>query len=65
MNKEEFMDYISENFDISAEAYRLIDNILNYIASQSVDENEQYDMACALLDGTIGLTDAEIRKICL
>lgn len=65
MNKEEFMNYISENFDISSEAHRLINNILNYIAFQSVDEDEQYDMACALLDGTIGLTDAEIRKICL
>lgn len=65
MNKEEFMHYISENFDISIEAHRLINNILNYIAFQCVDEDEQYEMACALLDGTIGLTDAEIRKICL
>lgn len=65
MDKEEFMNYISENFDISIEAHRLINNILNYIAFQGVDEDEQYNMACALLDGTIGLTDAEIRKICL
>lgn len=63
MNKTEFLKYIDDNFSISAEARRLVENILSYIESQGVDEDEQYLMACALLDGAIGLTDAELRKI--
>ena len=65
MNKTEFIEYISNNFTISGEAYRLISNILDYIESHAMDENEQYLMACDLLDGTIELSDNELRKICL
>lgn len=65
MNKTEFMEYIANNFTISGEAYRLISNILDYIESHTMDENEQYLMACDLLDGTIGLSDNELQKICL
>lgn len=65
MDKEEFMNYIRENFEISAAAYRLIANILDYISSHAIDENEQYLMACELLDNTIGLSDVELKQICL
>lgn len=65
MNREEFMEYVEENFNISSEAMRLIDNILYYVEIQGVEENEQYKMLCLLLDGTIGLSDREIRKISL
>lgn len=65
MNKREFYDYITENFNVSGEGMRLINNILNYVEAQGVDENEQYNMLCMLLDGTIGLTDNEIKKVCL
>lgn len=64
MDKQEFIDYIHENFNISVEAMSLIANILDY-ASRFTDEEEQYEVLCALLDGTIGLSDDEIRKICL
>lgn len=64
MNKEEFLDYVRSNFSISGAEDRLIENIVNYIANQGVSENEQYLMACELLDGTIGLSDAELREIC-
>ena len=63
MNKNEFLDYIRDNFSLSGAEDRLIENIVNYIACQGLDEEEQYSMACALLDGTIGLSDAELRKI--
>ena len=63
MDTQEFLDYVSENFDISGEAYRLIGNIVSYIAQNFIDEDDQYNAACALLDGTIGLTDNELRQI--
>lgn len=63
MNREQFFNYIVDNFDISGEAQRLIDNILRYIEQTATDETEQYNMAVTLLDGTIGLTDNELKKI--
>ena len=63
MNKSEFIEYLSENFNISGEAYRLIGNILDY--AERFYGDEQYHVLCDLLDGTIGLSDAEIRKISL
>ena len=65
MDKQEFMCYIEENFDISGEAGRLIYNILSYVESNACNENEQYNMLCDLLDNTIGLSDEEIRKVYL
>ena len=65
MNRRQFYDYIIENFNISGEAGRLINNILCYIESQGMTENEQYLTLCELLDGTIGLSDAELKKVCL
>lgn len=65
MNREQFYNYILENYDISAEAGRLINNILYYIEAQDMSENEQYVMLCDLLDGTIGLSDTEIRRAIL
>ena len=65
MNRNEFMEYIEENFDISGEAGRLIDNILSFVENNYFDDNEQYRVLCELLDGTIGLSDSEIKKISL
>jgi hypothetical protein len=63
MNREEFYNYIIENFNISGEAKRLIDNILCFVEVNYPEENEQYRVLCNLLDGTIGLTDNEIKKV--
>lgn len=65
MNKEQFMNYIAENYNISGEAHRLIGNILNFVANHYIEENEQYNALCELLDGAIGLSDNEIKKIIL
>jgi hypothetical protein len=64
MNRAEFMQYVCENF-YDAGAYRLIDNILCYAENNFAGADEQYRFLCEMLDGTIGLTDAEIRSICL
>lgn len=65
MNRKEFMEYIEKEFDISGEAKRLINNILYYVELQGVEEDEQYMMLSCMLDGTIGLSDNEIKKISL
>lgn len=64
MDVEEFMNYLWENFNISAEARRLIHNILRY-AERIEDAETQYDFLCATLNGTIGLSEREIRMISL
>ena len=63
MNREQFYQYILDNFSISGEAGRLINNILHFVEENQTEENEQYMALCDLLDGTIGLSDAEIRKV--
>lgn len=63
MDREQFYNYILENFSISGETGRLIDNILQFVESHYSGENEQYNALCSLLGGTIGLTDNEIKKV--
>lgn len=63
MDREQFYQYIIDNFNISGEAESLIDNILRFVESHYPDENEQYIVLCELLDGTIGLEDDEIKKV--
>lgn len=65
MNREEFYNYILDNFNISGEAGRLINNILGYVEKNFSNENEQYNILCDLLDCTIGLTDDELKMICM
>ena len=63
MNKEQFFEYIHENFNIDGTSQGLILNILDYIEANYSEENEQYNALCSLLDGTIGLEDAELKKV--
>lgn len=65
MNRRQFTEYINQYYDISEDAARLINNILCYVEAQGMAENEQYVTLCSLLDGTIGLTSDEIKKIFL
>lgn len=63
MNKEQFFEYIHENFNIDGTSQGLILNILDYIEVNYSEKNEQYNALCSLLDGTIGLEDAELKKV--
>lgn len=63
MNKPEFMDYLNENFSLTSEEYGFINNILDFVASNYTDENEQYLALSELFENTIGLSDREIRQI--
>lgn len=63
MDRSEFLSYVKENFQISGEALRLIDNIISYIATQNTDAGSKYLLAHTLLDDTIGLTDEELHLL--
>lgn len=65
MNKPEFMDYLNENFSLTGEEYGFINNILDFVANNYTDENEQYLALSELFENTIGLSDKEIRQISL
>lgn len=64
MNIEQFMEYLHQNFTLDRATSELIRNILDY-ARTFVAEDQQYEFLCKTLDGTIGLSDREIRMISL
>ena len=63
MNRNEFMQWLQENFDLDGgAAFRLVYNILCY--TEQFAEDEHYNILTELLDG-IGLSDNEIKDIYL
>ena len=62
LNRAEFIAYVEENFDVSGEYGRLLNNVLIY-AENSIEPENQHAFLCDMLEGTIGLSEAEIRKI--
>ena len=65
MNRTEFVDYVRENFSVSVDFLRLLDNALHYAELQGWDEDEVYDYLDFMLDCNIGLTQQEIKQIVL
>lgn len=63
MSKDEFMEWVRETFDVPGSTQRMMENILDYV--EKLPEEEHYSALSDLLGGAIGLTDAEIRRICL
>lgn len=61
MDKEKFYTYILDNFTLSAETQRIISNILTYVGLNAPDNDEAHKLLRFFLDGTIGITDEEIR----
>lgn len=59
----DFMNYVRENYNVSGEAQRLIENALRYAGIE--EPEKRHDILCFLLDGTIGLTEEEIARISL
>ena len=57
-----FLKYLCDNFDIDGTAGRIIHNVLEYADRMTGDE--QYEFLTEMLDGTIGLSDREIRNLC-
>lgn len=65
MNREQFVDYVHENFNVSVEFLRLLNNVLHYAELQGWDEDEVYSYLDFMLDCNIGLEDEEIKQIAL
>ena len=59
--KDEFFEYILENFTIDNDGRKLISNILDWIWIQSMDKKDSVNCLMLLLDG-IGLTEDEIGQ---
>lgn len=59
---EEAYELLLEEFNIEGAAARIIRNILEY--ADRLEGDEQYDFLTEMLDGTIGLSDREIRNLC-
>lgn len=65
MNREQFVNYVRENFNVSVEFLRLLDNVLHYSEIQGWDEDDVYNYLDFMLDCNIGLTNQEIKQIIL
>ena len=61
MNIADFMFYLYTNYTISGEAHRLIANILHY--AKTLPKEERHPFVIKMLEGTIGISEDEIRKI--
>ncbi len=59
---EKAYEWLLEEFDIGGAAARIIRNVLEY--ADRMEGDEQYDFLTEMLDGTIGLSDREIRNLC-
>lgn len=59
---EKAYEWLPEEFDIDGAAARVIRNVLEY--ADRMEGDEQYDFLTEMLDGTIGLSDREIRNLC-
>jgi len=65
MGREEFVAYVQNNFKVSPEFTRLLDNTLHYAELQCFEEDELNSYLSFMLDGCIGLSEDEIEKIVL
>ena len=63
MNRQEFIDYVNENFNVSVEFLRLLNNVLHYVELQGWEEDDVHDYLDFMLDCGIGLQDQEIKQI--
>ena len=65
MDRKEFVQYVHDNFNVSIEFLRLLDNVLHYVELQGWDEDDIYHYLDFMLDCNIGLTQPEIKQIIL
>ena len=59
---EKTYEWLLEEFNIDGTAARIIRNVLEY--ADRMEGDEQYDFLTEMLDGTIGLSEREIRNLC-
>lgn len=59
--KEKFFQYILDNFTIDNDGIRIIDNIINWVWTQTMDKEDTVRTLLFLLDG-IGIEREEIEQ---
>lgn len=63
LSKEGFLEYVRESFSVAPEAYRLIENIVEHVCARRLSAAAQLNLMKSLLDGTIGLTEEELKML--
>lgn len=63
MTREEFVAYTKENFEVSGEFIRLLDNVLQFVEGMGMEEDDVHRFLCVLLNGTVGYSENEIKQI--
>ena len=62
-NKKAFLNYVMRNYKIDTLTEQMLQNMLSFIGESYTDKTKQCEALCELLHDTIGLSDAEIRKV--
>jgi len=63
MNKQQFMDYIHDTFNVSVEFLRLLDNVLQYAELQNFDIDDLHLFLNFMLDCGVGISKTEIDMV--
>lgn len=63
--EQEFMDYLREEFTISVEALRLIQNAFGCARNLNTTDKARQDFLWSMLQGTIGIEEEIVRKVVL
>ena len=62
MNKEQFLEYIWENFTLDGTSQKLIASFVDYVCAQSDDDETKWTILCSVLD-SIGMESEEVKKV--
>lgn len=62
MNKEQFLEYIWENFTLDGTSQRLITSFIDYICARSDDDETKWAILYSVLD-SIGMELEEIKQL--
>ena len=62
MNKEQFLEYIWENFTLDGTSQRLITSFVDYVCAQSDDDETKWAILYSVLD-SIGIELEEIKQL--
>ena len=65
MNRQQFLEYVRDNFNVSGEFLTLLNNVLSYAEDRGWCEVDTYLYLDYMLDCTIGLKQQEIKSIVL
>lgn len=62
MNEEQFLEYIRENFTLDGTNQGLVASFVDYVCTQSDDDETKWTILCSVLD-SIGMEPEEVKKV--